>query len=86
MLYVSGSQGSTATLSSQIPRSRRLRAFIMDRIEQVFDKLEVITVELDDKTLIKIALAAHEADMKLNDFIVELITRCVTVDEKIENG
>ena len=46
----------------------------------------MITVELDDKTLIKIALAAHEADMKLNDFIVELITRCVTVDEKIENG
>ena len=47
---------------------------------------ESIPVELDDQTFIKLALAAHEADMKLNDFIVELITRCITEDEKITNG
>jgi len=47
---------------------------------------KVIPIELDDQTFIQLALAAHEADMKLNDFIVELITRCITEDEKIENG
>lgn len=47
---------------------------------------EAVPVELDDQTFIQLALAAHEADMKLNDFIVELLTRCITEDEKIENG
>ena len=53
------------------------RNFTMDK---------VVPVELDDQTFIQLALAAHEADMKLNDFIVELLTRCITEDEKIENG
>lgn len=47
---------------------------------------KVVPVELDDQMFIQLALAAHEADMKLNDFIVELLIRCITEDEKIENG
>lgn len=58
-------------------RPCRPENFIMDK---------VVPVELDDQMFIQLALAAHEADMKLNDFIVELLIRCITEDEKIENG
>ena len=48
-----------------------------------FTMAEAVPVELDDYTFIQLALAAHEADKKLNDFIVELITRCI---EETEDG
>ena len=45
-------------------------------------EFETIQVELDDETFIGLALEAHEADMKLNDFMVMVISDFIT-EEKI---
>ena len=42
---------------------------------------ETVYVDLDDETFIKLALAAHEADMKLNDYIVMVISDFVTEED-----
>ena len=34
---------------------------------------EVITINLDDDVLLKLALEAHERDMKLNDYILQVV-------------
>ena len=54
-------------------------------------EFETIHVDLDDETFIKLALGAHEADMKLNDFMVMVISDFITEEyvpvkvEKAEN-
>jgi len=35
---------------------------------------EIVTLDLDVVTIARLALSAHEKDMKLNDFIVEIIS------------
>ena len=42
---------------------------------------ETVYVDLDDETFIKLALAAHEADMKLNDYIVMVISDFITEED-----
>lgn len=42
---------------------------------------ETVQVDLDDETFIKLALAAHEADMKLNDYIVMVISDFITEED-----
>ena len=52
---------------------------------------ETVYVDLDDETFIKLALAAHEADMKLNEYIVMVISDFITEEdapvkvEKVKN-
>ena len=42
---------------------------------------ETVYVDLDDETFIKLALGAHEADMKLNDYIVMVISDFITEED-----
>lgn len=42
---------------------------------------ETVHVDLDDETFIKLALGAHEADMKLNDYIVMVISDFITEED-----
>ena len=42
---------------------------------------ETVQVDLDDETFIKLALGAHEADMKLNDYIVMVISDFITEED-----
>jgi uncharacterized protein (DUF1778 family) len=36
--------------------------------------MEEVTFDLSNETIVKLALMAHEQDMKLNDFIVNILT------------
>ena len=42
---------------------------------------ETVQVDLDDETFIKLALGAHEADMKLNEYMVMVISDFITEEE-----
>jgi len=44
------------------------------------EELESIEVELDKDTIVELALAAHEKDMKFNDLIVELLKEAAEKD------
>ena len=47
---------------------------------------EIIELEIPDELFIKIALAAHQSDMKLNDFIVNAaVKRANEIISQTEN-
>ncbi len=45
------------------------------------EKLVTVTVELEDWVILALALEAHRRDMKLNDYIVELLEKAVKEDK-----
>ena len=46
-----------------------------------------VELELDDKTIVQLSLAAHENKMTLNDFIVKVIDdKIKESDYRFENG
>ena len=46
-----------------------------------------VELELDDKTIVQLSLAAHEHKMTLNDFIVKIIDdKIKESDYQFENG
>ena len=47
---------------------------------------EIIEVDLDLETIGTLALEAHRRDMKLNDFIIEILTKYVEEHEFDEKG